>query len=247
MAIDRITITSLPLSPLVDGQPLGTATGFVIQKGVNHYLVTNRHVLTGRYQQTDQPLHPSGAVPNQLNILRHVTGRLGSWRWVRETLYAGATQLWVEHPQLHAAVDVVALPLANTTGVGFYPLDLALRDTAIDLAPASEVSIVGFPLALTAGGGLAIWKSGTIASDVDVNYAGQPVFLIDATTRPSMSGSPVYARRSGSAVRPGGGVDIFVGTRDRFVGVYSGRVHDDAEIGMVWKAHVLFEIYQALP
>ena len=246
--IDRLSVTSLLLEALADGQPIGTATGFVVQKGENYYLLTNLHVVTGRNPVTNAPLYRDGAVPNALNILHNVKDKFGSWRLVRESLFHGETgePRWIEHPERRRLIDVVALPLTNLTGIALYPLDLELRNTPIRVAPAEVITIVGFPYGQTAGAGLAIWKSGTIASDPDVDYGGQPVFLIDATTRPSMSGSPVYARRSGSSVGPRGGVQIFGGTRDRFLGIYAGRIHEDAEVGRVWKVDALMDIYEAL-
>ncbi len=248
--IDRLCVTSLLLKTLVNGQMVGTATGFVVRKGDKHYLITCRHVVSGRDQVTNEPLHPDGLIPNGLAILHNKKGRLGEWRWVRESLYEPETRSgrWIEHPTKGPQVDVVALPLTNLSGVELYPLNLELRNTSVYLQPTDMVSIVGFPFGETAGGGLAIWKTGTIASDLDIDYGGKPVFLIDATTRPAMSGSPVYARRTGAFL----GLDLKakVPTRghvDRFLGVYAGRIHREAEVGRVWKAEVLLEIYSALP
>jgi hypothetical protein len=66
------------------------------------------------------------------------------------------------------------------------------------------------------------------------------MFIIDATTKPGMSGSPVVARRIGmyqssQAVNMGG-------SATRFLGVYSGRIHEQADIGMVWKPEVITAI-----
>jgi hypothetical protein len=93
-----------------------------------------------------------------------------------------------------------ALPLAHTENVQFYPLDISLRNTDIVLTPGYTVSIVGFPFGLAQGAGLAIWKTGTVASDLGVNWTGRPMFLVDTTSRPGMSGSPVYGVRSGHTV-----------------------------------------------
>ncbi len=100
--------------------------------------------------------------------------------------------------------------------------------------------VIGFPLGLAAAGKLPIWKTGHVASDIDINYDGKPIFLIDATTKPGMSGSPVVAlvkglRRTSTGWNLGGGEFI------RFLGIYSGRI-GDSEIGRVWKPEVLDEI-----
>ena len=47
---------------------LSNATGFVLESKNNFYLITNRHVLTGRHQDTDEPLHSMKAIPNKIKI-----------------------------------------------------------------------------------------------------------------------------------------------------------------------------------
>jgi hypothetical protein len=248
--IDPLSVTSLFLKTFVDQVPISTATGFVIRKADRYYLVTNRHVATGRDQTSNQPLHSGGAVPTHIEILHHVVGQLGTWRPIRETLYSQGTGAprWAEHPRYGSRVDVVVLPLEVTAGLDFFGLDLNLRTADLLVGPAEPVSIVGFPLGQTAAAGLAIWKSGTIASDLDVDYNNLPIFLIDAVTRPSMSGSPVYARRVGSHIRATGGVTVGGGVMLKFLGVYSGRIiREEAEIGMVWKASALCDIVEGMP
>ncbi len=47
-----------------------------------------------------------------------------------------------------------------------------MSEPNIALGPGDTVTIVGFPLGLAQAAGLAIWKTGTIASDLDINYGG---------------------------------------------------------------------------
>ena len=105
---------------------------------------------------------------------------------------------WLEHATLHGRVDLIALPLVHTENVQFYPLDLGLRDQDIVVSPGDSVSIVGFPFGMAQDAGLPIWKTGTVASDSDVNFNGQPMFIVDTTSRQGMSGSPFYAVRTGA-------------------------------------------------
>lgn len=145
-------------------------------------------------------------------------------------------------------MDVVALditPNPNDNRFDFFPLDLTLRDTNLVLSPAEPVSIVGFPFGVSQAGRLAIWKTGHIASDLDIDYSNRPIFLVDVTTKSGMSGSPVIARRMGT-FRTSTGTSLG-GSATKFLGIYSGRVPDndggqDSNIGMVWKARVLDEI-----
>jgi hypothetical protein len=245
--VDRLSVTSLLVGILSKGTPIGTATGFVVEKGQNYYLITNWHVVTCRNPVTNQSLDRLGRTPDQIVILQNAKGKLGTWISVREDLLdRDAKPLWIEHPQLGSKVDVVAVPLRHLDGVELYPLDLSLANTNLDIGPTETVSIVGFPFGNTASAGLAIWKSGTIASDPDINYEGTPEFLIDATGRPGMSGSPVYARRIGSYMDTAGNQIVRPGITDKFLGVYAGDIDAGSEIGRVWKASVVQDIYAVL-
>ena len=126
----------------------------------------------------------------------HSSYKLGLYFEHVESLYEpdGQALRWLEHPQ-GRAVDVVAVPLRLPSHCRIFPLDLALADADLEVKVAMAVSIVGYPKGLTAGGVLPIWKTGHLASEPDLNYEyGRPAFLIDATTRIGMSGSPVVLR-----------------------------------------------------
>jgi hypothetical protein len=115
-----------------------------------------------------------------------------------------------------------------------------LRSSDVPLAPGDPVNIVGFPFGETQGGGLPIWKTGTIASDLDINYGGKAKFLVDTTARSGMSGSPVYARRFHQSDKNG------TAESTKFLGVYSEE-NQALELGAVWKAEAVAALYEALP
>lgn len=154
---------------------------------------------------------------------------------------------WLEHPVLRGGADVVALPLEHTENVQFYELDIGLAASSISVGTGDPVSIVGFPFGLAQEAGLPIWKTGTVASDFNTNYTGKPVFLVDTTSRPGMSGSPVYAVRTGAYRNTS---DLLVmestGSAKKFLGIYSEQ-SIAAEIGGVWKAEVVIALYDSLP
>ena len=239
MNIDPLTVVPLFLEGYFEDTLLSSATGFVVQTGEDRYVVTNWHVVTGRDPSTGSPLSPTGGLPNRLAVWHHLKSRLGNW--VRRFVALDPPS-WLEHPVLGQRADVVALPLQIDDEVQVYPLDLKLGDVDLVVSPSEPASIIGFPFGLASGGRFPIWKTGHVASDLDINYNDLPVFLIDATTRSGMSGSPVVARRQGM-VRTSTGLNMG-GSADRFLGVYSGRIHDQADVGMVWKPRVLAEILE---
>jgi len=241
IAIDEFSVKPLYLETYLNASLTSIATGFVVKKSGSHYLVTNWHVVTGRNPYNNQPLSAMGtADPDTLRIWFH-TQNLGNLRPQDINIIdRQGHRLWLEH-RLGREVDVVAVPFQVSPDVTIYDIDLVLADFDLMLYPSEAVSIIGFPEGLTSGGRLPIWKTGHIASDIDIDWNGKPAFLIDATTRSGMSGSPVIAKRVSIYQTSHGNV---IGNAVRFLGVYSGREISDSgiEVGFVWKPRVISEI-----
>jgi hypothetical protein len=143
-------------------------------------------------------------------------------------------------------VDVVALPLTDLNDVGLYPYALS-GGPEIAVNPAESVSVVGFPFALQAGGSLAVWATGFVASEPDIDFNGLPTFLVDCRTRPGQSGSAVIAHRSGGTVNmKDGSSAIFGRPVTRFLGIYIGRVNEQSDLGIVSKASAVNEVVSAI-
>jgi hypothetical protein len=248
MPIERPSVQSLLLLLKCNGRQLSSGTGFVVQTANGHALVTNRHNVTGRHQQTGQPLHPSAALPDTVEVIHNRAGRLGQWVSRQEALYnATGAALWKEHPNLGPQVDCVALPLTQTNDVEFYCYDPRNPGPAVSVRPADVVSVVGFPFGMTAGGACAVWATGFVASEPDIDYGGLPVLLIDCRSRPGQSGSAVIAYRNGGAVAmDNGDAVVFGGPACRFIGIYSGRINDQSDLGIVWKASAVAEVVAAV-
>jgi len=241
--IDPLSATSLLLELRVNNIFLSTATGFVVERGKSRFLITNWHVLSGRDPNTGTPLSDTAGIPDEVRILHHVKGRLGFKKEISEPLFdSQGEKRWLEHPQGNK-VDVVALPLeCNDKETEYYPLDL--NQSKVDVIPAvgMQVFIIGFPYGLSSERKWPIWKAGNFASEPDLDFDGSPSFLIDATTRPGMSGSPVVLRiASGYRTRERGFI-LSGKVKTKFMGVYSGRIHNQAEIGRVWRSSVVDEI-----
>ncbi len=242
--IHELSVRSLRLVGLAGYVELTTATGFIVEHDGVPYLITNRHVATARDPRTGEPLHPELPEQDSLAIYHHAEGQLGSWLAVVEPLYhPDGSPRWLQHPD-GLEIDVIALPL-NVSGepvdLHSFPLHLSNVDAVPE--PAMPVSIIGFPLGLAVAGSLPIWKTGHIASDPAIDFDGKPAFLIDATTRGGMSGSPVVLKAHGGYRTSDGRRPM----RDitKFLGIYSGRIHRDSEVGIVWKPHVIKEILSA--
>jgi hypothetical protein len=244
--IDPLTVVPLHLEPYIQGAKAGDGTGFVVDRNGTMFLVTNWHLVTMRHPETNQPLNAQtgAADPVALTVWFHDQTSLGTWRSALLDLLdpQSGQRRWLEHP-LGRQVDVVALPLSVPANSRVFPLDLTTASFDLIVRPSEPVSIIGFPLGLTAGGKFPIWKTGHVASDLDLNYMDKPIFLIDATTKPAMSGSPVVARRI-NAYTSSAGFNVGA-SATRFLGVYSGRINEniDPSVGYVWKPPTLEAIF----
>lgn len=246
MIIDPLSATSLRVVPKFDAMELASATAFTVIHEGRPFLVTNWHVASGRDADTDICLDKThAAIPNKLSVRFHKKGALGQWTIADVPLQdADGKNLWLEHP-LGRLVDIVAVPIPEglLSSIEVYRLDLALASVDIVAMPAMPISVIGYPLGLSTGGNWPIWKTGHIASDPDLDFEiGRPAFLIDATTRAGMSGSPVVLRLESYSTSTGNQV-LAGGIATRFMGVYAGRIHGDSEIGRVWRPHLIPEIF----
>jgi S1-C subfamily serine protease len=251
MTIAEPSVQSLFLVAMANGLELGTGTGFVLLHNEKPYLITNYHVAAGRNPNDGQPRHPSGAVPDTLRVLHLMPQRQGRIEWQprdeRVLMSDPERALWFQHPVYGRSVDVVALPLRNTGGVELHPYVISGSSHALRTGPSEGVSIVGFPFGITGGGAFAIWTRGFIASEPDVDLNDLPSFLIDARTRPGQSGSPVISYSSGGPTPMANGALAFMnGPVTNLLGVYSGRINDQSDLGIVWKAKAVVDILGAL-
>lgn len=246
MMVRKPSYMSLAITALAQDQPISTASAFVITHAGSHYLITNWHVVTGRNPETNKPLSSTAAVPDALAVLHLVPDQDLSWAWRTEPLYDKANNpLWLEHPHYGQKVDVVALPLTQTTDVELYPYDLANPGPSIVHGPSDLASIIGFPFGMTGGGALGIWVQGTIATEPAIDYDDLPQFLIDSRTRKGQSGSPVILYRTNGYFTENGSMINNGVPATRFLGIYSGRINEESDLGRVWKSLTLAQILSA--
>jgi Trypsin-like peptidase domain len=230
-----------------NGQPLSTGTAFLVESANGPHLITNRHNVTGRNQETGAPLSKTGGTPNELVVVHNRLNQLGQWVIKVESLFEDDQPRWREHPTLGAKADFVALPLKDLADVQLYPYDPANPGPDILVGPADAVSVIGFPFGIAAGGAFAVWATGFLASEPVVNFNHLPIQLIDCRSRQGQSGSPVLAYRSGGMIAMSdGGSAAYNGPVSKFIGIYSGRINSESDIGIVWKADAIAELIAVL-
>jgi hypothetical protein len=108
-----------------------------------------------------------------------------------------------------------------------------------------DVFVLGYPFG-PGKTGLPIWKRGSIASEPDLVPLVESYLFVDTASRPGMSGSPVIVRTYATHVSEGNEITFTAGAANKFIGVYSGRLHTqnplEAQIGMVWSPTYIDEI-----
>jgi hypothetical protein len=127
--------------------------------------------------------------------------------------------------------------------VKLFPFDPANYLNDLMVMPGFSVSIIGFPNGMTTAGKFAIWKTGHLASDIVLDVGGSPQFMIDATTRPGMSGSIVFIRMS-PYITTNGMTNVGIGSQ--FLGIYTSQ-SDLEELGYVLKPITLKVLTDSLP
>lgn len=244
------SVKSLYLSFCYNSQVLSSGTGFVVEAKNRSYLITNRHNVTGRNNFNNECLHDKGAIPNEVDIWHNKKNSLGTWVKRKELLLTEDVENWIEHPTLGCEADFIALPLTNLDDVHLYPYELSNEVNEISLLPTDILRVVGFPFGMSSSGigMVAIWMTGFVASEPDIDYMKLPVILIDCRARPGQSGSPVISHvNAGTMYREGDNVKtITKGSMTKFVGIYSGRIHKDSDIGIVWKRSAILELIDSI-
>lgn len=241
----RPSFASLPAGVCFGGTLLADATAFVVERGNRAHLITNWHVVTGRRPDNGAVLSSTGGVPDELVVLHNKKGALGSWIPKVHPLYDETKEpRWLEHPRYGRRVDVVALELSDRDGIDVHAYDLSAPGPGVAVGVAGGLSIIGFPFGVRGGGAMGVWVQGTVATEPSHDLDDLPCFLVDSRTRPGQSGSPVvvYHHAGGAVPMQDGYVSIFVGPVEQFVGVYSGRISDQSDLGFVWKASAVQEI-----
>lgn len=235
----------------------GHATGFIWQREDVVYLVTNWHNVCAWDPIADKSLSENAFTPNLLEFTIELRKDLEDGRIRRDPRSVtldlfdkDGVPSWLEHPTHGRRVDVVVLKIGMLDGAVLLNIPLNKYQDFVDFIPSvgDDAFVLGFPLGLEGGPGLPIWKRASIATEPNYNLDKLPKLLIDTATRKGMSGGAVIVVRRGLIAPAGKGLkDSIIGTAERFLGVYSGRLGDDplgVQLGTVWKAAVIDDIIE---
>jgi hypothetical protein len=235
---------------------LSSGTAFLVARNPESHcsLITNRHNVTGRHQETGKCLSATAAVPNYIDIyfLAPFEDLPSEWKKISLPLYRpDGSPYWIEHPRLKEQADVVALNLSWGADVYKLPyyIDTDLDRQGLVIGPAEPVSVIGYPFGRTSAGKFPIWATGFLAHELNLITPESPTFLIDCRTRQGQSGSAVIAWRVGNhrKISNEGRIQSVVSPNPKweFLGIYSGRVHSESDLGKVWHVSAIAELLDA--
>lgn len=207
-----------------------SGTGFVYgvetDQGVVHVLVSNKHVLANTESLTVRMVRAEGDGP-----------KLGN---ATQIDVADAQSLVTGHPD--PKVDVAVVPLspileqmAKSNAPPFFrslsPEVLLTPANAKELDAIEEILLVGYPNAIFDTKNFTpVARHGATATPIQLDYRGEPAFLVDAAVFPGSSGSPVFLYDAGTYRTRDGGVNV--GSRFMLLGVLAA-VHTAQVAGQV--------------
>ncbi|MBG7701305.1 trypsin-like peptidase domain-containing protein [Streptomyces sp. MC1] len=264
--IDTLSFTALYLETWyrsrgeADDLLLGPATGFLVGVPGDYWLVTAWHVLSGRRSDTGAVMSKTGLRPDYVRVRFASQENLAPIH-VDYPLYTDASQdISRFRSPADRRIDVAALhigavpgtavdaPLGNTwpTLRELHPRERRLQlgseaDAPIPLRVTDRLFVLGFPFGDTGSWPFAVWTVAPVASEPLARWNGLPGFLLDSRTREGQSGSPVLMHiRPGEPVVAGGVVHLHEESVTALVGIYSGRLDPNSDLGMVWTTDALF-------
>lgn len=215
-------------------------------------LITNRHNVTGKNQDTGKHLSKTLSEPNYIIIHFHKNNENeNEWKKVKLPLYReDETPFWIEHPIFQEKADIVALNLNWGNDITKYPYYLKTNLDRVNMVitPAETISVIGFPFGLSSYMKFPIWATGFLAQELSLVSKENPTFLIDCRTRQGQSGSAVIAYRPSGFRRTEGDRIISQLSPSKtweFLGIYSGRVNSESDLGKVWHVSAIEDLYKA--
>lgn len=252
-SIEILTFKPLFIEMYFDEQKLSSGTAFLAANNRESHcaLITNRHNVTGRNQETNECLSKTCAIPNNIVIHFHKNNTIGEWIKVKLPLYSDKkTPCWIEDPILGSKADVIALNLSwgnDISKIPFYIKTNLDRDN-LYVGPADTVSVIGFPFGVSSFGKFPVWATGFVAQDLLLITDDNPIFLIDCRARQGQSGSPVVAYRAGGYRKYNDGkISSVISATPKweFLGIYSGRIASESDLGRVWHVSVIERVLNA--
>jgi len=270
MEVDYFSLSTTRILLYKGDELVSQGTGFFyLHQASNRqivYLVTNYHVLTGSSPTQNKP--PIGdKIAFQFHLSEVETGKT---RTVSFPLFTKSGKpVWVtssSYPEADLAVMPIVASLYQGCKINCVSAEWAAGD--IKVRPTTTVALVGYPYDFyDEKNALPIWKTGSVASEPEVDFQGKPCFLIDVSAFRGMSGSPVFAISPDGVYEDKEGSIKMGKNLKTFLGIYASMVerrkekyleeivhdvregivdYESLELGQVWKANLILETVKSI-
>ncbi len=271
LTVEHLSMLTTPIYLLKGDSVVSQGTGFYIVKEDTTtkqsllFLVTNYHVITG-----SAPIEAKQPIGDNIVFLFHKNP--ANPKDVKEVRYPLFTKtklpIWKSSSEYKDA-DIAIIPLPSTLyqDCSVYAITEEWAKPVIKVRPTSQLTLVGYPYGYyDTANSLPIWKTGSVASEPNINFDNKPLFVIDISAFPGMSGSPAFVVANGAYEMETG--PTTVGRVQQFMGVYASmqmlnekkfleqldaddkkpgiKISESLELGHVWKASLIFEIINGL-
>ena len=268
--IDHISLSTTPIFLYKNNTLISQGTGFFyVHQDLGTvptlYLITNYHVLTG-----SSPLEKKPPIGDKIEFQIHNSEtELGKIKNISLPLFAkNGKQVWITSKSDPEA-DLAVIPIFQSfyEGCKINCISEEWTKDELKVRPTTNVSLVGYPYGFyDKKNSLPIWKTGSVASEPNIDFEGKPLFLVDISAFPGMSGSPVFAISYGASEKEGGVMQMGQGIK-KFLGLYASMqmigknkyleeiIHngkigivdsESLEIGHVWKANLVLELVKSI-
>ena len=265
--VEPLSLMTTPVLLLNGARQVSQGTGFLYAtmkpngRDVDMlFLVTNYHVVTG-----NEPLSSARAQGDRLQFYLHASRQdPADYFPVNIPLYTKTNDpVWIQSRPFPEA-DVVLVPVVPALYEDRGQLFTFTEEhTRIDLKvrPTSQATLLGYPYGFfDTRNFLPVWKTGHLATEPSVDFQGEPVFLVDVSAFPGMSGAPVVGVSNGVYESESGA--MLTGVQRRLLGIFSAMrmvrsrsteagasqtpsPGDSLQLGYVWKADLLADITRA--
>lgn len=271
LAVEHLSMLTTPVYLLKGDSIVSQGTGFYIVKEdtvkkVQYlYLATNYHVLTGSAPNEKKP--PIG--DNIIFLLHKDPSNPKIVKEIRYPLFTKTKQpVWKTSDEYHEAdIGIILLPTAVYNDCSVFAITEDWSKPVVKVRPSSTLTLVGYPYGYyDTTNSLPIWKTGSVASEPNINFDNKPLFVVDISAFPGMSGSPAFVVANGAYEMEGGATTI--GSVRQFMGIYASMqmlnekkyleqldandkkpgvtLSESLELGHVWKASLIFAIINNL-
>lgn len=265
--MEDASLITTPIKLLKGNDVVSQGTGFYVAHGYGEqtvlFLVTNFHVLTGSAPLENKP-HIGDNIEINLHISKNNPENVKHFRFPLYTKEGKPVWL-VNDNNKEADLAIIPMPvevykeadLVNCINVNWSTNKLKVRTT-------TRTAVVGYPYGYyDTKNSLPIWKTGSIASEPEVDFEGKKLIVLDISAFPGMSGAPVFAVAQGMYETTDGGMQG--GVINKFLGIYASmqmlnknkfleqlvnqipvgiKDQESLQLGHVWKATLIFEVLE---